>query len=123
MGDSWGVRLRGGDSPFGPSWEPQLFAKIQSFSILSLALGLGSLPGRGWRGRRKKKKKKTQETENREDRDKRNNAKAKTGFFLKKMHVLFSRQIISSFHLLEVSSVCSHFIDEETEYNKVLLKV
>lgn len=74
-------------------------------------------------GGERKKKKKTQETENREDRDKRNNAKAKTGFFLKKMHVLFSRQIISSFHLLEVSSVCSHFIDEETEYNKVLLKV
>lgn len=58
LGDSWGVRLRGGDSPFGPSWEPQLFAKIQSFSILSLALGLGSLPGRGWRGGRKKKKRK-----------------------------------------------------------------
>lgn len=96
LGDSWGVRLRGGDSPFGPSWEPQLFAKIQSFSILSLALGLGSLPGRGWRGGRKKKKKKTQETENREDRDKRNNAKAKTGFFLKRCMYCF---LDKSFHL------------------------
>lgn len=70
----------------------------------------------------KGKKKKTQETENGEDRDKRNSAKARTGF-LKKTHVLFSRQSISSFHLLEVSSVRSHFIDEETEDNDVLLKV
>lgn len=69
-------------------------------------------------GERKCKKQKIGKIETKETMQ-----KPRQDFFLKKMHVLFSRQIISSFHLLEVSSVCSHFIDEETEYNKVLLKV
>lgn len=46
LGGQLDMRPGGADRPFGRSWGPQPLPKGHSFSILSLALGLGSLTKR-----------------------------------------------------------------------------